>query len=168
MNLEQEVRHRSEDIEDSVLLDVVKAIRRRVRIVDRGYDIPYIAGYSVDGHTVFIDRHLPRTFRWLLKTVRVEPFLLTHEIVEKALLDKLRLHYLYAHQIAVPAERDAVKAAGVSWWAYQRFMKQHEGKIEEEKLVKVPATLDLTPYRDEKDFELLERLVRKARRTRCA
>ena len=168
MNLEQEVRHRSEDIEDSVLLDVVKAIRRRVRIVDRGYDIPYIAGYSVDGHTVFIDRHLPRTFRWLLKTVRVEPFLLIHEIVEKALLDELRLHYLRAHQIAVRAERDAVKAAGVSWWAYQRFMKQHEGKIEEEKLVKVPATLDLTPYRDEKDFELLERLVRKARRTRCA
>jgi hypothetical protein len=163
MNLEQEVRHRSEDIEDSVLLDVVKAIRRRVRIVDRGYDIPYIAGYSVDGHTVFIDRHLPRTFRWLLKTVRVEPFLLTHEIVEKALLDELRLHYLHAHQIAVRAERDAVKAAGISWWAYQRFMKQHEGKIEEEKLVKVPATLDLTPYRDEKDFELLERLVRKAR-----
>jgi len=163
MNLDQEVRHRSEDIEDNVLLDVVKAIRRRVRIIDRGYDIPYIAGYSVDGHTVFIDRHLPRTFRWLLKTVRVEPFLLTHEIVEKALLDELRLHYLHAHQIAVRAERDAVKAAGVSWWAYQRFMKQHEGKIEEEKLVKVPATLDLTPYRDEKDFELLERLVRKAR-----
>ena len=163
MNLDQEVRHRSEDIEDNVLLDVVKAIRRRVRIIDRGYDIPYIAGYSVDGHTVFIDRHLPRTFRWLLKTVRVEPFLLTHEIVEKALLDELRLHYLHAHQIAVRAERDAVKAAGISWWAYQRFMKQHEGKIEEEKLVKVPATLDLTPYRDEKDFELLERLVRKAR-----
>ena len=163
MNLDQEVRHRSEDIEDNVLLDVVKAIRRRVRIIDRGYDIPYIAGYSVDGHTVFIDRHLPRTFRWLLKTVRVEPFLLIHEIVEKALLDELRLHYLHAHQIAVRAERDAVKAAGVSWWAYQRFMKQHEGKIEEEKLVKVPATLDLTPYRDEKDFELLERLVRKAR-----
>src|SRR6195256_5203849 len=163
MKLEREVRHRSEDIEDEVLLDAVQAIRRRVRVVNRGYDIPYIAGYSVDGHTVFIDRHLPRTFRWLMKTVRVEPFLLTHEIVEKALLDELRLHYLHAHQIAVRAERDAVKAAGISWWAYQRFMKQHEGKIEEEKLVKVPATLDLTPYRDEKDFELLERLVRKAR-----
>src|SRR4030088_3570805 len=163
MKLEQEVKHKSEDIEDNVLLDVVKAIHRRVRVVNHNYDIPYIAGYSVDGHTVFIDRHLPRTFRWLLKTVRVEPFLLTHEIVEKALLDELRLHYLHAHQIAVRAERDAVKAAGVSWWAYQRFMKQHEGKIEEEKLVKVPATLDLTPYRDEKDFELLERLVRKAR-----
>ena len=89
MKLEREVRHKSEDIEDDVLLDAVKAIRRRVRVVNRDYDIPYIAGYSRDGHTVFIDRHLPKSFRWLMKTVRVEPFLLTHEIVEKALLDEL-------------------------------------------------------------------------------
>jgi hypothetical protein len=163
VKLEREVRHKSEDIEDDVLLDAVKAIRRRVRVVNRDYDIPYIAGYSRDGHTVFIDRHLPKSFRWLMKTVRVEPFLLTHEIVEKALLDELRLHYLHAHQIAQRAERDAVKAAGVSWWAYQRFMKQHEKPIEEEKLVKVPAELDLTPYRDEKDFALLRRLVQKKR-----
>src|ERR1700740_3441489 len=113
MKLDQEVRHKSEDIEDDVLLDVVRAIRRRVRVVNREYDIPCIAGYSVDGSTVFIDRHLPRSFRWLMKTVRIEPFLLTHELVEKALLDELRLHYLHAHQIAVRAEHDAVRAAGV-------------------------------------------------------
>jgi hypothetical protein len=85
MNLQKELRHKSEDIDDAVLLDVVKALRRRVRRVSHDYDIPYIAGYSVDGKTIFIDRHLPRTIRWLVKTVRVEPFLLTHEIVEKAL-----------------------------------------------------------------------------------
>ncbi len=139
MKLEAEVRHKSEDIDDLVLLDVVQAIRRRVRIVNREYDVPYIAGYSVDGHTVFIDRHLPRSFRWLTKTVRVDPFLLTHEIVEKALLDELRLHYLHAHQIAVRAERDAVKAAGVPWWVYQRFMKKYEKPIEEEKLPRAAA-----------------------------
>jgi hypothetical protein len=71
--------------------------------------------------------------------------LLTHEIVDKALLDELRLHYLHAHQIATRAERDAVKPAGVSWLAYQLFMKKHEKQIEEEKLVRVPQTLDLTP-----------------------
>lgn len=144
-----------------MLLDAVRAIRRRVRVVSRDYDIPYIAGYSKDGRTVFIDRHLPRSFRWLMRTVRVEPFLLTHEIVEKALLDELRLHYLHAHQVAVRAERDAVKAAGVSWWVYQGFMKRHEKHIEEERLLKVPAALDLTPYRDEKDFGLLRRLARR-------
>jgi hypothetical protein len=93
--------------------------------------------------------------------VRVEPFLVIHEIVEKALIDELRLHCLHAHQIAVRAERDAVKAAGVPWWAYQRFMKKHEKAIEEEKLIRVPADLDLTSYRDEKEFGLLRRLVRK-------
>ena len=49
MRLAQEVRHKSEDIEDAVLLDAVQAIRRRVRIVNREYRIPYIAGYSWDG-----------------------------------------------------------------------------------------------------------------------
>jgi hypothetical protein len=162
MKLEREVTHKSEDIEDEVLLDAVQAIRRRVRVLSRDYDIPYIAGYSKDGRTVFIDRHLPKSFRWLTKVVRVDPFLLTHEIVEKALLDELRLHYLHAHQIALRAERDAVKAAGISWWVYQRFMQKYEKPIEEEKLVRVPADLDLTPYKDEKDFGLLRRLVRKA------
>jgi hypothetical protein len=75
MNLQKELCHKSEEIDDAVLLDVVKALRRRVRRVSHDYDF---------------DRHLPRTIRWLLKTVRVEPFLLTHEIVEKALLDELR------------------------------------------------------------------------------
>src|SRR5436305_4168394 len=123
MKLEREVRHKSEDIENDVLLDVLGAVRRRVRAINRSYDIPYVAGYSTDGSVVFIDRHLPRTFRSLLRTVRVEPFILVHEIVEKALLDELRLHYVHAHQIAIRAERDAVKAAGVLWSAYQRFIK---------------------------------------------
>jgi hypothetical protein len=132
MDLQRELRHKSEDIDYLVLLDVVKALRRRVRKITHAYDIPYIAGYSEDGKTVFIDRHLPRSFRWLLKTVRVEPFLLTH--------DELRLHYLHAHQIAARAERDAVKAVGVSWRAYQSFMKKHEKPIEEERLIRVPTT----------------------------
>jgi hypothetical protein len=42
-------------------------------------------------------------------------------------------------------------------------MKKHEKQIEEEKLTRVPASLDLTPYRDEKDFSLLHRLLRNER-----
>jgi hypothetical protein len=33
MRLDQEVRHKSEDIDDDVLNDVIKAIRRRIRSV---------------------------------------------------------------------------------------------------------------------------------------
>ena len=164
MKLEREVKHKSEDIDNDVLLDAVKAIGRRVRVVNRSYDIPYLAGYSKDGSTIFIDRHLPRTLRVLTRKARIDPFLMTHEIVEKALLDELRLHYLHAHQIAVRAERDAVKAAGLSWWAYQSVMKGYSKPIEEEKLQRVPASLDLTPYRDEKDFSVLERLVKQKKK----
>jgi hypothetical protein len=31
----------------------------------------------------------------------------------------------------------------------------------EKRLIKVPSRLDLTPYRDEKDFPILQELVRK-------
>jgi hypothetical protein len=41
MKLEREVRDKSEDIADAVLLDVVHALRRRVTTVDHSYDIPY-------------------------------------------------------------------------------------------------------------------------------
>ena len=56
MELDEEVRHASEDIDPKVLADVVNAIRRRVRKVSRDYDVPYIAGCSRDGHTVFTGR----------------------------------------------------------------------------------------------------------------
>jgi len=64
------------------------------------------------------------------------------------------------------AERDAVKAAGLSWWAYQSVMKGYAKPIGEEKLQRVPASLDLTPYRDEKDFSVLERLVKQKKSKR--
>ncbi|WP_224549891.1 hypothetical protein [Mesorhizobium sp. CA16] len=158
MKLADEVRHSSEDISDVVLSDVVSALHRRVK-VSHEFDIPYIAGYSRDAKTIYIDRHLPRTIRWRDKDVRLEPFLVCHEIVEKALLDELRLHYLHAHQIASRIERDAVRGAGLTWRHYQSVIKGHEKAIDEEQLRCVPAELDLTPYKDLKDYPLLRRLV---------
>jgi hypothetical protein len=81
---------------NKALDDVVVALLRRIGKLDRSYDIPYIAGYSRDGGTIFIDRHMPRSFVWRGRRVRTDRFLITHEIVEKALLDQLRLHYLHA------------------------------------------------------------------------
>ncbi|UVK46708.1 hypothetical protein BPNPMPFG_002410 [Mesorhizobium sp. AR07] len=159
MKLEDEVRHNSEDIDDAVLGDVVLALHRRVK-VSHDFDIPYIAGYSKDGGRIYIDRHLPRTMQWKGRTVRLAPFLLTHEVVEKSLLDELKLHYLHAHQIALRIERDAVKAAGLAWRAYQSVMKQNEKPIDEEYLKKVPGDLDVTPYRDLKDYSTLDRLIK--------
>ena len=128
------------------------------RNLDRQHDIPYLAGYSNDGKTIYIDRHMPRTMKFRGREIDTDRFLILHEEVEKTLIDQLNLHYLHAHQIACRAEEAAVRAAGVLWRDYDRFMQKHVKTIGDERLTKVPADLDLKPYRDEHDFDPLKRM----------
>ena len=45
----------------SLMMDrALDAICRRVKKFDRKHDIPYLAGYSLDGKTIYIDRHMPQ------------------------------------------------------------------------------------------------------------
>jgi hypothetical protein len=43
MNLQRELRHKSESIDDLVPLDVVKALRRRVRKISHAYNVSRIS-----------------------------------------------------------------------------------------------------------------------------
>jgi hypothetical protein len=143
----------------SLMLDrALNAIARRVGAIDRAHDIPYLAGYSTDGKRIYIDRHLPRSFLYKGRKIEVDRYLLLHEEVEKTLIDQLDLHYQHAHQIATRAEEAAVRADGVSWRAYDRFMQQYVKQMGDERLTKLPADLDLKPYRDEHDYELMRRM----------
>ena len=72
------------------------AILRRVKKVDRAHDIPYLAGYSKDGGTIYIDRHMPRSFNYKGRDIGTDRFLILHEEIEKTLIDHLGLHYLHA------------------------------------------------------------------------
>lgn len=142
----------------SLMLDrALDAILHRISI-HRGYDIPYLAGYSRDGKTIYIDRHLPASFTYRNRKVSIDRYLVLHESVEKTLIDQLGLHYLHAHQIATRAEEAAVRADRISWRAYDRFMQRYIKKIGSEALKRVPRDLDLKPYRDEHDRELLAKL----------
>jgi hypothetical protein len=135
------------------------AVVRRVKKLDRKHDIPYLAGYSLDGKTIYIDRHMPKSFKFRSRVVETDRFLILHEEVEKTLIDQLGLHYLHAHQIATRAEEAAVRAAGINWRDYDRFMQKYVKKMGDEGLSKIPGDLDLKPYRDEHDTELLERMA---------
>jgi len=135
------------------------AVVRRAKVVDRKHDIPYLAGYSRDGKTIYIDRHMPSSFRYDGREVNTDRYLILHEEVEKTLIDQLGLHYLHAHQIASRAEQAAVRAAGIRWRDYDRFMQKHVKTIGDERLTRVPADLDLKPYRDEHDYELVQRML---------
>jgi hypothetical protein len=143
----------------SLMLDrALDAILRRVKHFDRDHDIPYLAGYSQDGQTIYIDRHLPKSFTFRGRTVEVDRFLILHEEVEKTLIDQLGLHYLHAHQIASRAEEAAVHAQGITWKAYDAFMQKYVKAIGDERLSKVPMDLDLKPYRDYHDYDLLRQM----------
>jgi hypothetical protein len=146
-------------ISQEMMDHAVRAIRSRAKI-DRGHDIPYVAGYSVDGATIFIDRHMPAGFVHRKRRIKTDRFLITHEAVEKALIQLLGLHYLHAHQIALHAEQAAVRAEGIDWHAYDSFMQDYIKVIGDEELPKVPYNLDCTPYRDFHDSKLLRVMLK--------
>src|SRR5260221_5236864 len=144
----------------SLMMDrALDAIVRRAKTLDRKPDITYLAGYSKDGKTIYIDRHMPSSFRYDGRDINTDRYLILHEEVEKTLIDQLNLHYLHAHQIASRAEQAAVRAAGLSWREYDRFMQKHVKVLGHERLTKVPADLDLKPYRDEHDDDLIKRML---------
>ncbi|MGF6227639.1 hypothetical protein QFZ27_001594 [Inquilinus ginsengisoli] len=149
----------SEEISGEVMHDVLKAVVARVKRVGRDHDIPYVAGYSQNGETIYIDRHMPRSHEFAGRRIETDDFLVLHETVEKALLDELGLNYIHAHQIALRSERAAVEAQDIAWRDYDRFIKQHEKQIADERLTKVPNDLDLTPYRDERNVTKLQHLM---------
>jgi ribosomal protein S18 acetylase RimI-like enzyme len=142
----------------ALLHQAIGAIMERITL-DREHDIPYLAGYSRDGKIIYIDRHVPKTFTYRGREVRVDPYLILHEAVEKTLIDELGLAYQHAHQIALRAEQALVRSTGVSWREYDRVMQSCIKEAGDEGLARLPADLDLKPYRDEEDLELLKRMM---------
>jgi hypothetical protein len=124
--------------------------------VNKTYDVPYLAGYSRDGKTVYIDRHIPNQLVVDGKTIEVAPILALHETVEKALIDKLGIHYESAHQIALTVEKAAIENAGVSWDVYNNEIHQYVKELGAESDYKVPEDLDMTPYQDEHDIPVIQ------------
>jgi hypothetical protein len=147
-----------------MLTAAVDAILKSTRL-DRSHDVPYLAGYSRDGKTIYIDKDLPKAFRAGRIRVSVDRFLILHEAVEKTLLDALGLRYQHAHQIALRAEQAAVRAARVAWREYDRFMARYI-KEADDVIDRLPPDLDIKPYRDEHDVKLLQRMRSQADRER--
>jgi hypothetical protein len=133
---------------------VVAELKKKIKI-DRKHDVPYVAGYSKDAKTIYIDRHLKLTD----KGVNVEPYLVTHERTEKALIDVFKLKYKQAHDIALKVEREHIeKETKLSWKEYETHYQKYIKADEYENVEKAPPDLDLKPYQDEHDTDVLKRL----------
>jgi hypothetical protein len=153
-------------ISELMLDRTIDAIYRRLP-VNRTYHVPYLAGYSTDCSQIYIDKDLPPSFiNSDGERVDIDRYLLLHEAVEKSLIDTLGLRYQHAHQVALRAEQAAVRADGVSWNEYDNFMMKFVKEMGDEKVSHIPPDLDLKPYIDEHDTEILEQmrvLIKKAK-----
>jgi hypothetical protein len=119
--------------------------------INRSYDIPYLAGYSEDGKTVYFDRR----FKPIMPKSKVDTikFLLFHEKAEKAIINLFKFRYHDAHEIATYLEHKEVEASGLDWKVYSTFLEPYIHKTDREVIRKIPYDLDTKPYRDEHDVK---------------
>ena len=125
--------------------------------IDRTYDVPYLAGYSKDGKTIYIDRHFPIT----MGKKNIEKYIISHEHIEKSLIMVFGLNYQKAHHIAMSVEHDTVVNDGIDYAAYNKYCNKYIKHIGHEKIQKPPKDLDLEPYKDEHDLKELAQLKAK-------
>ena len=130
--------------------------------VNNKYDIPYLAGYSEDAKTIYLDRRFNSV---MPNGVDISKFIVIHERAEKAALTILKLKYQDAHKIATYMEHKAVEAAGIDWKAYSDFLYPYIRKTDRMIVRKVPKDLDLRPYKDEHDVRHLAAMKKLSRGT---
>src|SRR5262249_60698861 len=79
----------------SLMMDrALDAVVRRGKKLDRKHDVPYLAGYSKDGKNIYIDRHMPASFRYSRKENDNHRYLVLHQEGEKTPMDHLHTHHL--------------------------------------------------------------------------
>lgn len=153
-------------LSDKELKELEDHIQTEVEF-DTEHDIPYTAGYSMDGKTIFIDRTVPqyleiRARGSRTKKVKVDIWktFALHEAVEKSLEDQPYFWpYQFSHQVALRAERAYVEALGADWNDYNEKTLAIVDKVYKRgSFDSVPWNLDLGPYVDEKDRDCLRKM----------
>jgi hypothetical protein len=132
-----------------------QALLARGFVVNYDYDIPYLAGYSRDGGTIYIDKDTPAEAKrgkriYLLRPDGLIRGLCVHEHWEKTALTAWGWQYAEAHELATHAEnRFAHDVLGLDPADYESVW-QPIIRIAERKLrmpnIALPPDLDRTPY----------------------
>jgi hypothetical protein len=143
----------------------VAAYLAKPKHIDEEHDCPDLAGYSVDGRTLFVDRHLAKAKpaiagapfeRWIEGLIGQHG----HEPVEKAAIDQ-GYDYLAAHEdFATPAEHLVLQAKGIDPKVYEKQLRPWIKREEVQRIERPPLTLDCHPYYDHPDANDLRVLKR--------
>jgi len=120
--------------------------------VNNDYYVPYIAGSSIDGETVYIDKRLPRYVDVDGKERDDFLYIAIHETHEWYAEKILNYSYQWSHEhFATVAERSAVVRDGFDWNEYQNYF---HGMVKKLKDIPgpIPPDLYLKPELDSKDY----------------
>jgi hypothetical protein len=151
-----------------LLAKVLNEVKKRFLAVklDKSHNhVPYLGGCSKNRDVVYIDSRIPDTMVFHGKTYNVNLFLCFHEVVEKTIMDLLKVDYNTAHHEAEWAETQLVKALGLEpKWYHQYISKTYPWTLKHFEPSMVPKSLDLKPYYDDRKFDVLYKIL-KARKT---
>jgi hypothetical protein len=121
--------------------------------IDHDFDVPFVAGMSKDGKTLYVDHE---AFKEIKKLGYLRE-LIIHEMVEHLLMSQLGLPYKPAHAIATGAEEAAVRAKGIPQSKYDHNYDRIIRMVSSRgKYPNVPKDLDLEPYKDEGEEKEVE------------
>lgn len=151
-----------EFVNDKDLFKALEKIRAKA-IINREFDIPYLAGYSTNDDSkqivIYIDKDLPlKEFIGNDVKMLVDNFLVSHELTELFLQKLFKMDYEESHKLALQIEKSLVVNAGVNWNEYCDFFKEWIPKIGEKKVTSTPPDLNLKPYTDSNDEKTLEEI----------
>jgi hypothetical protein len=138
------------------------------KTLDLSYEIPYLAGYSKDGKTIYIDKRLKPVFELKSgKKINIVKYLIVHESSEKHFIDVKNYKYPYAHEKATKLERKAVEDDGYPWIEYQKYALSEVQRIKKlDSNEPLPKDLDDRPERDTHDYYRLEEIKEHKKLTR--
>lgn len=128
------------------------------------FEIPYLAGTSVDGKTIYRDSKTAPGYKSSKgKDVSTDRYFKIHERVEKAFLDQ-GFPYILAHQLATQIEYTAVKSDGHDVQEYDDKTQEMVQKAQERSSYSTPPDLCMIPYEDCHDSATIHKMHPASRR----
>lgn len=126
--------------------DAVRKQLARHRALDESHDIPFVGGYSQNGETIYLHRHLAKEIDIDGRKVCPRKYLKLHEEMEKSLIDVLGWGYLQSHRISNAIELLTVVQDGMDKSRYIHFMDKEMQRLMKLPVKVIPNDLDFLPY----------------------
>jgi hypothetical protein len=126
------------------LVDAEDMLKGEVK-VDQSHDVPFCAGMSEDGKTMYVDSKIDLKRGGIDRT---KP-LMVHEVVEYCLIKYFGMKYLEAHNIAIAAEEACVRAEGIPPHTYNKLWDEDIRKVGSRgKYTNIPSDLQTQQYQE--------------------